>query len=310
MKIVFMGTPDFAVSTLQVLAESPHEIQLVVTGLDKPRGRGQKFIPTAVKSAAEELGIKIYQPKSLKSEETVDCLKSYPADLFVVVAFRILPESIIEIPLKGVINLHASLLPKYRGAAPIQWALLNGDSETGVTTFFIEKGVDTGDIILQKKIMIEVDDTAGTLHDRLSQIGAELVLQTVNHIEADTEPRKKQIGQLTKAPKITREHCKIDWTNSANHIVNQIRAFSPYPGAFTYLEDKLFKIYRARTVEFDKKANNGNVLVNDIQSLLVKAGDAWMEIEEIQQEGKKRMRTIDFLRGVDSKKLAIGFKVN
>ena len=310
MKIVFIGTPDFAVPTLKALAGSPHEVQLVVTGLDKPRGRGQKFIPTAIKNAAEELDIKIYQPQSLKSEETVDYLVSCPADLYVVVAFRILPENIIEIPSKGVINLHASLLPKYRGAAPIQWALLNGDSETGVTTFFIKKGVDTGDIILQRKIEIDVDDTAGTLHDRLSEIGAELVLQTVNHIEAGNEPRMKQTGQPTKAPKITREHCKIDWTNSANHIINQIRALSPYPGAFTYLEDKLLKIYRARSVEFDLNANNGNVLVNDIQSLLVKAGDAWIEIEEIQQEGKKRMRTIDFLKGVDSKKLAIGFKVN
>ena len=310
MKIVFMGTPDFAVPTLKALAGSPHEVQLVVTGLDKPRVRGQKFIPTAVKNAAVELGINIYQPQSLKSEEIVDYLKSCPVDLYVVVAFRILPENIIEIPSKGVINLHASLLPKYRGAAPIQWALLNGDSETGVTTFFIEKGVDTGNIILQRKIEIDVDDTAGTLHDRLSEIGAELVLQTVNHIEAGTEPRMKQAGQPTKAPKITREHCKIDWKNSSNRIMNQIRAFSPYPGAFTYLEDKLVKIYRARPVEFDLKANNGDVHVNDIQRLFVKAADAWIEIEEIQQEGKKRMRTIDFVRGVDSRKLSTGFKVN
>lgn len=308
MKIVFMGTPDFAVLPLQLLVESSHEVVLVVTGLDKPSGRGQKLVSTAVKNAALENDLPIYQPQTLKSLETTEHLGSIDADLYVVVAFRILPEDIIEIPSKGVINLHASLLPKYRGAAPIQWALLNGDKETGVTTFFIEKGVDTGDIILQKKIDIDEDDTAGILHDRLSEIGAELVLETVNQIEAGIESRTKQVGEATKAPKIKREHCQIDWSNSTTNIINQIRAFSPFPGAFTFLENQLIKIYQAHSTKFEKQAFDGAVELVDNQRLFAKTGDGWIEIEEIQKEGKKRMSAFDFLRGIDPQKLMDGFK--
>ncbi len=303
MKLIFMGTPDFAVPALERLLSSPHEVLLIVTGPDKPRGRGQKLLPTPVKRVAEEHGIPVYQPERLRDPEVVETLRRYPADLYVVVAFRILPESIIAIPPKGVVNLHASLLPRYRGAAPIQWAILNGERVTGVTTFFIEKGVDTGDMILQKEVPIGEGETAGELHDRLAQIGADLLLETVDLIAAGKAPKIKQVGESTRAPKITKEMTRIDWRKSAEEIERQIRAFSPVPGAFTFLNGKRFKIYRARLVEHPEKKPPGTLLVAEGTRLLTATGDGWLEILELQEEGKRRISAEEFLRGHGPEKL-------
>ena len=297
MKLVFMGTPDFAVPTLEKLAQSRHEVLLVVTGPDKPRGRGQRLRPTPVKEAAQKLGLPVYQPESLRDPAVAEHLRTFPADLYVVVAFRILPEQIIEIPPRGVINLHASLLPKYRGAAPIQWAILNGEKETGLTTFFIEKGIDTGDIILQEKVEIFPGETAGELHDRLARLGAELVLKTVDLIEAGKAPRRKQEGEATRAPKIRPEMAEIHWDRPADEIERQIRAFSPVPGAFTFLHGKRVKIYRAQKAPVEIPPSPGKIRVEQGQRLLASARDGWLEILELQEEGRKRLKAEEFLRG-------------
>ena len=296
MKIVFWGTPDFAVPTLDILAQSSFDTVLVVTGEDKPRGRGRRLLPSPVKEAARKYSIPVFQPHTLRSPELIEELNKYRADLFVVVAFRILPEEIIFLPPKGVINLHASLLPKYRGAAPIQWALLNGEKETGVTTFYIEKKVDTGDIILQKPVKIYPDDNAGKLHDRLSKIGAQVVLDTVSLIANDNLHRQKQVGESTAAPKISREMYRIDWTAGVEKVINQIRAFSPYPGAFTGLKNNLVKIYKARPADFPKHTQSGTIRV-DQQKIFCSTGDGWLEILELQLQGKKRMAADKFLLG-------------
>ncbi|HDL18344.1 MAG TPA: methionyl-tRNA formyltransferase [Bacteroidetes bacterium] len=296
MKIIFMGTPDFSVPTLNALIASSHEVVLVVTGPDKPRGRGQKLQPTAVKEAAVQHKIPVYQPEKLQAPEVADRLQQIPADLFVVVAFRILPEQIFSIPPQGTINLHASLLPKYRGAAPIQRAILNGDCETGVTTFFIEKNVDTGIIILQRKVAIASEDTAGVLHDRLAEIGAQTVCETVDLIAAGKTPRLRQTGEVTKAPKITREMCRIEWSRPAEKIINQIRAFSPFPGAFTYLGEKLIKIYRAGKADLQVPGQPGDIYI-DREKLFCKTGSGWLEIFLLQLQGKKRLPAKEFLPG-------------
>lgn len=308
MRINFMGTPEFAVQTLETLLASQHKVVLVVTGQDKPRGRGLKVFPTPVKVAAEKAEIPVYQPASMKSVETQETIKRYEADIFVVVAFRILPEPIIEIPPKGVINLHASLLPSYRGAAPIQWVLMNGEKRTGVTTFFIEKGVDTGDIILQKAYEIQEEDDAGTLHDNLARIGAKLVLETVDLIEQGNAVRRKQVGPSTRAPKIEREMCRIQWHHHSEGIINQIRAFSPFPGAFTYLGDRMIKIFRAARAALPDSAVPGDLVVQGRSRLFARASDQWVELLEIQLEGKKKMKVENFLQGIDKKILELGFK--
>ena len=304
MRIVFMGTPDFAVPALETLVKSSFEPVLVVTGADKPRGRGQQLLPTAVKKSALKYRIPVYQPQKLNSPEVIDELKKYRADLFVVVAFRILPEQLIVLPRKAVFNLHASLLPKYRGAAPIQWALLNGDKKTGVTTFFIEKKVDTGDIILQKPVEIYPDDNAGSIHDKLAEIGAQLVLESVNQIDKGSFSRQKQVGETTKAPKITREMCRINWSAASEQLINQIRAFSPYPGAFTGLENNLVKIYKAGSAQFGDQSPPGFVRVEG-QKFFSSTGDGWIEILELQLQGKKRMSAEKFLRGRSFKQNAV-----
>jgi methionyl-tRNA formyltransferase len=296
MRVVFMGTPDFAVPTLKKLLVSRHDVVLVVTGPDKPRGRGQKVLPTPVKKVATEHGVPVYQPDKLKDPSVPAELRRWNADVFVVVAFRILPEAVIEIPPKGVINLHASLLPKYRGAAPIQWAILNGETETGLTTFYIEKGVDTGDIILQERVPIGPEETAGELHDRLAERGADLVLQTLDLIETGKAPRKKQEGVPTRAPKITPDLCRIDWQKGRHFIQRQVRAFCPVPGAFTALEGKRLKIYHVRPAEIDMEGEPGQLLQQG-ERLFVATADGWLEILELQPEGKRRMAAAEFLRG-------------
>jgi methionyl-tRNA formyltransferase len=296
MRIVFFGTPDFAIPSLKILNESVHEIVGVVTAPDKPKGRGRKLSFTPVKEYAVENNIEILTPDKLKSKEFEIQLRSLRADLFVIVAFRILPENIFTIPPKGSFNLHGSLLPKYRGAAPIQWAIINGETETGLTTFFLKKKVDTGNIILKEKIKIAPNDNFGTLHDKMSGKGAELVLNTVDLIESNKAEIQEQDDSIaTPAPKITKEICRIDWNRSAEQIHNLVRGLSPFPGAYFDFNGKSYKVLAAHPVE-DKKLNPSEILETKSRIFIGTAENA-LEILQIQPEGRKRMSSADFLRG-------------
>ncbi len=296
MKIIFWGTPDFAVPSLKILFENNHQILAVVTALDKERGRGRKLSFTPIKNFAIQNNIPVLQPEKFKSEDFIATLKTFDGDLYVVVAFKILPREIFAIPKHGSFNLHASLLPKYRGAAPIQWALIKGETETGVTTFALEEKVDTGNIYLQKKIPIFPEDNFGTLHDKLSLFGAEVVLETVNIIKNGTAKLQRQSDELaTPAPKITKEMMQIDWNKSAEEIHNLVRAFSPYPGAIFIHNDKLVKIFRTN-IDTNKKLVPGKF--SEIKDqLFVGCGNGVIEILEIQFEGRKKMTAAEFLRG-------------
>ena len=297
MKIVFMGTPDFSLPSLKILLESNHQVIAVVTQPDKERGRGQKVSFTPVKEFAIEHNIPVFQPEKLKDNfEFVEQMKSHNPDLFVVVAFRILPKEVFEIPKYGSLNLHGSYLPKYRGAAPIQWALINGDTTTGLTTFKLAEKVDTGNIYLQEEVKINSDDDFETLHDRMSLAGADLVLKTVMMIENDSVELKAQDNLLASpAPKITKEICEINWTKSAKEIHNLVRGLSPYPVAFFKYDGKVIKIYKTEVV------TGMNLKPFEIQQtkteLIIGCEKDSLKILEIQQEGKKRLKTEEFLRG-------------
>lgn len=296
MRIIFWGTPQFSVPSLKILIDNKHTIEAVVTVPDKERGRGQKLMYSAVKEYALEKKIPILQPEILKSDEFISELKNYNSELFVVVAFKILPREIFTLPKYGSFNLHASLLPKYRGAAPIQWALINGDTETGVTTFALEEKVDTGNIYLQKKIQIMPDDNFGSLHDKLSILGAEAVIETVAQIEAGKAELKPQNAELaTPAPKITKEIMRIDWNKSAEEVHNLIRAFSPHPGAYFNYEGKLIKVFRSK-VDYSQHIPAASVLQRD-ERLFFGCGSGTLEVMEIQIEGRKKMNTAELLRG-------------
>lgn len=297
MKIIFMGTPDFAIPSLKLLLESNHKILAVVTQPDKERGRGQKVSFTPVKQFAVENNIPVYQPEKLKdNSEFVDHMKSLNPDLFVVVAFRILPKEVFIIPKFGSFNLHASLLPKYRGAAPIQWALINSETETGLTTFKLAEKVDTGNIYLQQKLEIFPDDNFESLHDRMSEQGAKLVLDTVNLIENGNYELKLQDDSLASpAPKITKETCLINWNESAEKIHNFVRGLSPYPGAYFNFNNKVIKIFKTKVVT-EKKLQPFNFYQTKTE-LIIGCGKDALSILEIQQEGKKRMGIEEFLRG-------------
>jgi methionyl-tRNA formyltransferase len=297
MNIIFMGTPDFSIPSLKILLESKHKIIAVVTQPDRERGRGKKVSFTPVKQFAVEHNIPVYQPEKLKgNEEFINQMKSLKPDLFVVVAFRILPKEIFEIPKYGSFNLHGSYLPKYRGAAPIQWALINGETETGLTTFKLAEKVDTGNIYHQQKLEILPEDNFGTLHDRMSELGAELILETVNLIENGNYELKKQDDSLASpAPKITKEICEIDWNKSAVEIQNLVRGLSPYPAAFFIYNEKVIKIYKTDIVErTDLKPNQ---IEQTKTELIIGCGKNALKILELQQEGRKRMSTEEFLRG-------------
>ena len=299
MKIVFMGTPEFAIPSLEKLIKSEHEIIAVVTGSDKTVGRGLKVAPTPVKRAAREWGIPIFTPDVLSNEAFIADLIKLSADLFVIVAFRILPVTVFSIPPLGTINLHASLLPKYRGAAPINWAIIKGETETGVTTFFIEQKVDTGEWILQRKVAIGEDETAGELHDRLCLLGADVLLETVNLIEQRKAPRIKQQGDITKAPKIKRETCRIDWTKDEISIYNLIRGLSPFPRAFSFLKGEEFKLLSSK-IESTEPIQNfppGQIVSVNKESFSVATGNGVLTITEVQPENKRRMTTAEYLRG-------------
>lgn len=300
MRIVFMGTPAFAVPGLIRLAKSEHEVTLVVTPPDRPKGRGLKMIFSPVKQAALDMALSVVQPESLDDPDFIQKLKQTSADVFAVVGFRILPPEVFQLPHGGTVNLHASLLPKYRGAAPIQWALMNGDDKTGVTTFFIKKRVDTGDMILQKEIPILREDNGGSLHDKLADAGAEILLQTMNMIREDSINPVPQTGEPSLAPKILPEHMQIDWQQSAQKIANQIRAFAPRPGASTQLGTKRLKIYHA-TVHSNNESNKGqpgDIVQVHQDKFLVQCGEGVIAVDELQLEGKKRMYADAFLRGV------------
>lgn len=305
MRIVFMGTPEFAAVCLGRILESKHEVAAVVTVPDKPAGRGQKLSRSAVAKLASENNLPLLQPEKLKNPEFIASLKSLNADVFVVVAFRMLPREVWEIPAKGTFNLHASLLPDYRGAAPINWALINGETETGVTTFLIDEKIDTGHILLRKKIPILSGDNAGTLHDKLAEVGKELIIETLNGLEAGTvTPEVQPEVSLPKpAPKIFREDCKIDWEESLEKIHNKIRGLSPYPAAWTLFEIngevKQVKIYKGFFEISEMDSEKNNQIEFEKGKIKVKHREGFYYIEELQPEGRRRMQAQDFINGIN-----------
>lgn len=299
LKIVFMGTPEFAVPSLRILVENGYEVVGVVTATDKPGGRGGKEILTsAVKQYALSKGLRVLQPEKLRDPGFVATLKSLDADLQVVVAFRMLPEVVWDMPRLGTFNLHGSLLPKYRGAAPINWAVINGETETGVTTFFIRHEIDTGDMIFQAKLKIGPDETAGELHDRMMALGAELVLKTVQTIESGRYELKKQDeSSACPAPKIFKETCRIHFDQPANQVHNFIRGLSPYPGAWTLLDGVELKILKSRAEIAAHPYPAGHLLTNGRSFLKFATTDGFIEVLELQLQGRKRLEVGDFVRG-------------
>ncbi|MBI4546786.1 MAG: methionyl-tRNA formyltransferase [Ignavibacteriae bacterium] len=297
MRIVFMGTPEFAVPSLKILLDNQYPIVGVVTAPDKPAGRGQQFSTSPIKDFALEKHLLVMQPEKLKEERFIKQLRSVEPDIFVVVAFRILPPDVFTIPTLGSFNLHPSLLPKYRGAAPINWAIIKGENETGVTTFFLKESVDTGNIILQARVPIGNNETAGELHDRLADIGAELVLHSVRLIETGkAHPRPQDDSLASAAPKILKEHCRIDWSTSAKEVHNFVRGLSPKPCAYTFHGSTMMKIYRSTVGPDSHSGNPGEILRADKQ-LLIAAGEGVIEVLELQQEGKRKLSAEEFLRG-------------
>lgn len=308
LRIVFMGTPDFAVTSLQRLLGAGCEVVAVVTAPDRPSGRGLQLTPSPVKKAALAANLPVLQPERLRDPAFLDELASYNADLQVVVAFRMLPEVVWAMPTVGTLNLHGSLLPQYRGAAPINWAIINGETETGVTTFFIEKEIDTGQLLFSDREPIYPDDTAGSLHDRLMERGADLVLKTVRAIEAGdyTPTPQPESSDLKPAPKLSRDSTRIDWNQPVHTIRNFVRGLSPYPTAWTMINDRFFKIYAVSdatfvgsiaTIDWPITAEPGQAWTDEKKQILVRAADGWLAVESLQAEGKRRMTAEEFLRG-------------
>jgi methionyl-tRNA formyltransferase len=295
-----MGTPRFAIPSLEKLVGSKHQVIGVVTGPDKPKGRGRKLAESPVKEYSKGHNLSVLTPANLKDEEFVQKLKELRPDLMLVVAFRILPEAVFTIPPRGTVNLHASLLPRYRGAAPINWAIMNGESKTGLTTFLIKKKVDTGDMIMQREVNIGPEETFGELHDRMADLGAEILLETVELIDKGGVKSIKQDDSLASAaPKITPEHRHIDWSGSAKDIKNQIRGLSPYPAAFTHFRGKMLKIFKARVIGDESSSEDfGRVVESDEKdSFWIKTGRGVLSLLELQPEGKRRMNVSEFVRG-------------
>ena len=316
MKIIFMGTPDFARESLKALYEARYEIVGVVTNQDKPKGRGMKLIPSEVKQYAVEKRLEIYQPEKIKNNvEFIEKIKKLEPDVICVVAFgKILPREILEIPRLGCINVHASLLPKYRGAAPIQWAVLNGDKTTGVTTMYMDEGMDTGDMILKQEISIDEDETTGDIWEKLAKIGGSLLVETLKEIENGTAPREKQTGEASMAPMISKDMAKINWSRqSAQDIKNLVRGLNPIMGAYSILEGKKIKFWKVDvatdeeiTLENMDFLQNGTVLVSDPKDgMFIKTKNGILKVIEIQGENAKRMSIQDYLRGNKIKELDI-----
>ena len=303
-RIVFMGTPDFAVSSLDALVRAGYEIAAVITAPDKPAGRGMKLTSSAVKNYAVENGLHILQPERLKNPAFINELQNLKADLQIVVAFRMLPDIVWNMPPMGTVNLHGSLLPQYRGAAPINWAIINGEKKTGATTFKLQHEIDTGNIYLQEEIAIGDDETATELHDRMKVIGASLVVRTVNGLAAGDLSETPQRALLSDtaapikhAPKIHTETCKIDWDKNVDEVYNLIRGLSAYPGAFTHLEGKMLKIFRARKEKKSGPIPTGMFETDKKTFLRFASNDGFISVTELQLEGKKKMSIEEFLRG-------------
>ena len=308
LNVLFMGTPDFAKESLEAVYNSGYNILGVVTNPDKPKGRGMKMVASPVKEFALEKGLKVYQPVRVRNNtEFIEEIKKLKPDVICVVAYgKILPKEILDIPEKGCINVHGSLLPEYRGAAPIQWAVINGDKETGVTTMYMDVGMDTGDIILKEEVTIGDDETTGKLWDRLSKIGGKLLVKTLKQIEDGIAPREKQGDNFTMAPMLNKEMAKIDWENkTAQEIKNLVRGLNPIMGAYTFINGKKIKFWKvdvAKNIGYDpeniKMFRNGTVLISDQRDgLFIKTRDGILKVIEIQGENAKRMNICDFLRG-------------
>jgi len=302
LRIIFMGTPKFAVPSLEILVENKFQVVAVITAPDKPQGRGQKLTFSPVKECAIKYNIPVLQPTNLKSPDFLAELKSYEASLQIVVAFRMLPEAVWSMPAIGTFNLHASLLPQYRGAAPINWAIINGEKETGVTTFFLKHEIDTGSIIFQEKEPIHDEDTVGDLYERLMNRGAHLVLKTVQAIETDSYPSLPQPTEIEikHAPKIFKETCEINWNQPTKKIIDFVRGLSPYPTATTILNGKVYKVFKVKLSTVDSQqspADCGQFNTDNKTYLHIKSSDGWVAIEEFQPEGKKRMLVSEFFRG-------------
>ena len=302
LKIVFMGTPDFAVASLKALVEVGCNIVAVITAPDKPAGRGMKLTESPVKKYAVENGLKILQPEKLKNPAFLEELKALQADLQVVVAFRMLPEVVWQMPPLGTINVHGSLLPQYRGAAPINWAVINGENETGVTTFKLQHAIDTGNILLQQSFPIDENETTGQVHDRMKDIGAQLLVKTIEGLQNGSLHEKNQDDsihdiELKHAPKIFTETCQIDWSKPVQEVHNLIRGLSPFPGAMAVLNSKMLKIYKSEK-ELAVPGNNPGEFVTDGKTFLKFAcANGYIHVRELQLDGKKRIAIEDFLRG-------------
>jgi len=303
MRIVFMGTPQFAVTSLDELLMAGCDIVGVVTAPDKPAGRGQKLSESAVKEYAVAHGLKVIQPEKLRDQDFLDELKALQAEVFVIVAFRMLPEIVWTMPIRGTVNLHASLLPQYRGAAPINWVLINGEKETGVTTFFLKQEIDTGNLLFTEKVTLTGSETAGELHDRLMDKGAGLLVKTVKALESgrySIYPQHELMGgeELKHAPKIFKEDCKINWKKDTTSVFNFIRGLSPIPTAYTELNGKVFKIYYGEPEIEDTDILPGDFITDNKTYLKFATTDGFISVTDVQLEGKKRMGVAEFLRGV------------
>lgn len=302
MKIVFMGTPDFAEKSLEAIYNSGHEILAVVTNPDRPKGRGMKMVSSPVKEFAVSKNLKIYQPEKVrKNIEFIEEIKKLQPDVICVVAYgKILPKEILDIPKLGCINVHGSLLPKYRGAAPIQWAVINGEKVTGVTTMYMDIGMDTGDMILKEEVSIGEDETTGELWDKLSEVGAKLLVKTLSQIEDGNAPRLPQGEDFTMAPMLNKDMSKIDWNSkTAKEIKNLVRGLNPIMGTYSYLDDKKIKFWKVDVLPLENEnVENGTILKsNSKDGLYIKAKDGMIKVLEIQGENSKRMPIQDFLRG-------------
>ncbi len=300
MKIIFMGTPDFSVGTLEALLAAGHEITLVVSQPDKPKGRGHELMPTPVKEAALKHGLPVYQPKKVRDPEVMQKLRETEADVMVVIAFgQIIPKEILEMKRYGCINVHASLLPKYRGAAPIQWAVIDGEKESGVTIMQMDEGLDTGDMLLKGSLELTADETGGSLFERLSTLGAELSVEALEKMEkGELKPEKQGESPTAYARMLTKEMGCLDWSQSAEKLERLIRGLNPWPSAYTRLGDKTLKIWSARVCEKpESSVSCGEIFRVTKESFLVACGEGALEITELQLQGKKRMDTGAFLRG-------------
>ena len=306
MKVVFMGTPDFAVETLKAIYEAGHEVILAVSQPDKPKGRSGKLQPTPVKEYAIEHDIPVYQPVKIRAEESVEYLRQFEADVFVVAAFgQILPKVILDMPRLGCVNVHGSLLPKYRGAAPIQWAVINGEKVTGNTTMLMGPGLDDGDMLLKSEVELAADETGGSLFDKLAIDGGKLAVKTIEALDkGEITPISQDESQATHVGMIKKEMGLVDWTKSAEEIERLIRGLNPWPSAFSFIDGKQLKLWKATVV--DKTGEPGTVISVDKNVFTIACGQKSLEINELQLEGKKRMAAGDFLRGY---KLEVGSRL-